>query len=243
MNLNDVRPLQPLDYGNILIVGVKASNFDEEIRTHPRVIMWDSQNEHWTDKNLPQNVRAVFFTRFIGHAAFKNILQEARKKHISIFNPEGTGIIARQVKELLTVNKTEVTRKSDFMDKQIMEAVMNEPVKKQMNKLKPLIQHIDPNKSHRDNARQLLQVANAAGIQTTYASLCQFVGVEAKKRIKSFPTTDRPPSADSKLDVSVHILDGMIKELKDMREFLVATTKENQVLKAKLANFKKMLDI
>lgn len=241
MNLNDVRPLQPLDYGNILIVGVKASNFDEEIRTHPRVIMWDSQNEHWTDKNLPQNVRAVFFTRFIGHAAFKNILQEARKKHISIFNPEGTGIIARQVKELLATPKS-VETLSHFLEKETKEMTI-EPVKKQMNKLKPLIQHIDPNKSHRDNARQLLQVANAAGIQTTYASLCQFVGVEAKKRIKSLPTTDRPPSADNKLDVSVHILDGMIKELKDMREFLVATTKENQTLKAKLANFKKMLDI
>ena len=44
-------------------------------------------------------------TRWIGHNSFGTILAEARKRHITMFNPEGTGIIAKQVKELLDMNK------------------------------------------------------------------------------------------------------------------------------------------
>ena len=38
MNMTEYKPLQPLPFGNILIVGGKASNFDDELKTHPRVI-------------------------------------------------------------------------------------------------------------------------------------------------------------------------------------------------------------
>ena len=103
--MTEVQPLQPLNGGLVLIVGAKASNFDEEIKTHPRVIIWDSQHEHWTSKDIPSNVRAVFVTRWIGHNAFSNLLSTARKRHITMFNPEGTGIIAKQVRELLSMTK------------------------------------------------------------------------------------------------------------------------------------------
>src|SRR6187431_736548 len=96
--------LQPLPDGLVLIVGVKSSNFNDEIRTHPRVVIWDSQQKHWTDKDLPSNTRAVFMTRFIGHQEFNNIVISARKRKITVFNPEGTGLIVKQVKELLNMN-------------------------------------------------------------------------------------------------------------------------------------------
>lgn len=109
----EAKPLHALQDGVVVLVGVKASNFDDEIRTHPRVIMWDSQNEHWLNKNLPTNTRAVFMTRFIGHNAYDNIVKEARKRRITIFNPQGTGIIVKQVKELLNIGSTVAQLPSD----------------------------------------------------------------------------------------------------------------------------------
>ena len=54
------QPLKPLTHGNILIVGAKASNFSEEIKSHPRVVIWDSQNESWIGKSLPSNVQKQY---------------------------------------------------------------------------------------------------------------------------------------------------------------------------------------
>jgi len=52
-----------------------------------------------------------------------------------------------------------------------------------------------------------------------------------------------PRSIRAKLDVSVEILDNMIQSLKDMRDFLIATTEENRTLRAKMENFKKLMEL
>jgi hypothetical protein len=233
MNLTDVKPLQPLSHGSVLIVGGKASNFDDELRTHPRIIMWDSQHEHWTGKELPHNVRAVFVTRFIGHVAFQTILKEARKKHITIFNPEGTGMIVRQVKELLGLAKPTTVE-----IKPTMVTPTAPTTGKQKSKLKVLIPFIDFTKTNIDNGKTLLVKAQELGITSTLASLSNFVGVQRKGARKA-PVTR---TVKAKLDVSVDILDNVIKELQDMRDYMIAVTKENEALKTRIEKFKKALD-
>jgi hypothetical protein len=235
--MTEGKPLTPLSDGIVLLVGTKASNFDEEIKTHPRVVMWESQNQHWTDKDMPSNTRAVFMTRFIGHAAFKNIVAEARKRHITIFNPIGTGIITRQVRELLSLSTTKPVIKTETIE-------MKE---KSHGKLKVLLPMVDLNKSNIENARALLIKANELNIKTTEDSLANSISTY---RLRVTGKLTRPASSKSRpvqskptenLDTSVQILDNMIKELRDMREFLVATTNENHALKAKLASLKKAL--
>ena len=223
----EAKALQPLSHGTILLVGVKASNLSDEIRTHPRVTVWDSQNEHWTNKNLPDNTRAVFMTRFIGHVAFDKIVTEARKRQITIFNPDGTGMIAKQVKELLGIVKPEPTT----------EKVKEMTVK---GKLQPLHEFIDFNLTNTENARALMVKAKELNIDTTEASLSILV---ANRRKKATGAKGIPRSIQPKLDVSVEILDNMIRELKDMRDFLISTTEENRVLRAKMENFKKLMDL
>jgi hypothetical protein len=231
--MNNGKPLQPLSHGNILIVGAKASNFDEEILTHPRIILWSSQQEHWTNKDLPQNVRAVFVTRWIGHNAFGKILAEARRKQITMFNPEGTGQIAKQVKELLNMTKP-------------AEVVVEPPVNsvqipKTAKKLHLLLPFIDWNKSNSDNARFLMSgKLSELGLTSTFLSLSNFIGIERKKR-SGIPLKPYAPKTKT-VDVSVQILDNMVKELQDMRDFLVATTEENKSLKMRIEKFKKVLD-
>lgn len=214
-----VKPLQPLSGGVVLIVGVKPSNLDEEIKTHPRVVIWDSQQEHWTDKDMPANTRAVFMTRFLSHSAFGKITAEARKRNINIFNPEGTGLIARQVKELLSIGPK--VEKPKYVH----------------GKLTQLIPHIDFSLNNIDNARQLHIKAKELNIETTEASLAQLVAVQRRKR----GGTAVPKSIQAKVDVAVEMLDSAIKDMQDMRAFLIATVEENKVLKAKLDGFKKLL--
>ncbi len=257
MNLTDIKPLQPLTSGNILIVGTKASNFDDELRTHPRIIMWDSQQEHWTDKNIPSNVRAIFITRWIGHAEFNNILREARKRQITIFNPEGTGQIKKQVKELLNLSVRSdmqpvlpqepliepVREQAETNTETTMPASKTGPGKKKLDVLHPFI---DYKKNNTENARILLDKAEKMGIETTLGSLSQLVSVMRRRTtgrgIKTFHVSTKVPQATRQPDVVVVMLDNMVKELQDMREYLVAVTKENAALKTRINRFKAALD-
>jgi len=80
-------------------------------------------------------------------------------------------------------------------------------------------------------------MAKELGIETTEGSLTQFVVVQRRKQNQ----TAVPKSLQSKLDVSVQMLDNAIKDMTDMRAFLIATVEENKQLKAKLDGFKKLL--
>jgi hypothetical protein len=251
VNITDIKPLQPLTHGNILIVGGKPSNFDEELRTHPRVIMWDSQHEHWTDKDLPQNTRAVFITRFIGHAAFGKILSEARKKQITIFNPTGTGMIIRQVRELLDIDKVKAPIQVHVSEPTIqkVETVPQADTKVQKPggaKLHVFLPYIDFDKGNTENAKILLPKAKELGVQTTFGSLAQFVSTQrakksGRKTIRVSTRPERPVRIHKHVDVAVEMLDNMVKELQDMRDYLVATTEENKSLKLKLEKFRQFL--
>jgi F0F1-type ATP synthase membrane subunit a len=75
------------------------------------------------------------------------------------------------------------------------------------------------------------------GIDTTEASLAQLVTVQRKRQNQ----TAVPKSIQAKVDVAVEMLDNAIKDMTDMRAFLIATVEENKVLKAKLDGFKKLL--
>jgi len=243
------KPLQPLNSGVVLLVGVKASNFSEEIKSHPRVVMWDSQNEHWLNKDLPSNTRAVFMTRFIGHDAFVNIVKEARKRQITIFNPEGTGMIARQVRELLAINHPPA-EVHHYEYKPVTELLViaeqkETTMSKQPGKLKALIPHIDFSKTNLVNAHMLLEHAVRLNIKTTLGSLAQLVSVHRKRLSPSTVTKTvimkKPQTQVQTKDVSVQIFDNLIKELTDMRDFIVATVNENNALKERMAHLKKAL--
>lgn len=220
--MTEGKALQPLtNGGTVLIVGVKSSNLDDEIRTHPRVTLWDSQNENWQGKSVPDNTRVIFMTRFISHRTSEMLLSEARKKQLTIFNPEGTGIIAKQVRELLAITpKTDAVRP-----------------KEGYGKLNVLIPFIDFSLSSREGARALMVKAVEVGISTTENSLASLITKQRKDQHRSAV----PKSIRGKLDVSVEILDSMIQSLKDMRDFLIATVDENKSLREKVERFKKVL--
>lgn len=218
--------MKPLTHGSVLIAGAKASNFGDDIKNHPRIIMWDSQDgsTRWAHKPVPENTQAILTTKWIGHAEFDNLMKEARRRRILMFPRLGTGQIAKMVIELLTVPKVE----------EEMEAIVNS----QKGKLTPLVRFIDPEKTQKDNAIFLLAKAEELKIETNIASVTNLV-YRKTKDTKKPEVTLKPPS---NLDVVVGIFDNAIKELQDAREYIILVTEENRLLKARIEKFKKSLD-
>lgn len=105
-------------------------------------------------------------------------------------------------------------------------------------KLTPLIEHLDFTKSNVENARTLLRIAKERGIKSTESSLAQFVSIQRRKQ----NGTAIVKSARPKLDLSVEILEDMVQQLNDMKEFIIATCDENRMLKIKLDKFKKAME-
>jgi hypothetical protein len=168
-------------------------------------------------------------------------MSEARKKHITIFNPMGTGIISRQVKELLATSSPvqSTIEQPTILQETIVES-KNKP-----GKLTPLCALIDFKRTNKENAEVLLMEAKLRGITTTRASILQLLVVQRRKvgaftRKKSIVPTTSKKVQD--VDVSVQILDEMIKGLTDMRQFIVSTVEENNFLRVKLAKFKRIIE-
>lgn len=253
------KQLTPITNGMLVIVGAKPSNFDDKIRNHPQVVMWNSQEEHWSNKELPQNTKAVFFTRWVGHTEFGRIMSQARKRHITVFNHEGTGIIAKQVKELLglaprMVDLPEIHgRDTETEEETIVTPIptKRESPNKGMGKLKPLIPFLDHSKTHVENAKILMVKARELGIETTEGSLAMLSSTQRRFGTNAVPYSvkyqkpERKPKVvktqNKQLDVTIQMFDTIIKELSDMREFLIATVEENNTLKTRLDTLKRAL--
>lgn len=268
----ETKPLQPLPYGKVVIIGAKASNFDDDIINHPRVELWNSQEEHWTNKDLPINTRAVFFTKWVGHSTWGRIMADARKRNITVYNHEGTGMIAKQVRELLDISRliaqppppefppvdklptypTAIVYKPEQPTAAkliIKEEVEMKPKSKTGGKVVPklhrLHEFIDWNKSNTENADYLLKKAKELGIETTRASLAEHVG-KIRRAGGHAPVKQGGyhPPVQSTMDLSVplEIFDNAIKALHDVRAYIVATDKENARLKGKLEKFRKFFE-
>jgi putative ubiquitin-RnfH superfamily antitoxin RatB of RatAB toxin-antitoxin module len=118
------------------------------------------------------------------------------------------------------------------------------------SKLAPLTQFIDYSKNNITNARALYKKSEELNIQTTLASLSQFARAQIRKnagivveRKKTRIHVERQERIKTvQQDESVEILDRLIQDMKDLRQFFVATTQENAKLKSKLDKFRKFFE-
>lgn len=252
--ITESAPLQPITGGVIVLVGIKISNLPPDLRYHPQIVMWESQSQHWTSKDLPLNTRAVFLTRWIGHNEFSNIMKQARARHITIFNPQGTGMIVKQLRELLNMNGTK-KEEGIIVDTPTTKVLTRHGGTRtpKMYKLRPFV---DFNKSNAQMARELLEKAKELEVDTTFGSIAQWLYATRKKEGLP-PLTDRktPRNGGRKQarqtvqsaigateDVAVQMFDNIIKEMTDMRELLSKTMAENVKLRAKVTKFRKFFE-
>ncbi len=233
--------MKPLTHGNILIVGAKASNMPTDVRENPRVFVWDSQDKWWNGKEVPVNTQAIFFTRWVSHPEYDDVMKQARKKNILVFTKNGTGMITKQVKELLNMNnRTPV----DSVSTNHIVTVPVTTMPNKNSKLHPLIEFIDTKQSAYRNADILLAKAKELGISTTRDSLAVFVS-RVRRKTEGSSTVIIPRKSrfhrEKTADVTVEIFDNIIKELSDMRQFLISTVEENRALRTRIERFKNYL--
>lgn len=176
---------------------------------------------------VPDNTKVVIVSEGLPDHHYHWIMAYARRKNIPWLLRKSNQAIYDQLKTFFNGNNE--------VKKPTPEEVKDTQVK---GKLTFLTEYIDFNRSNVENARELFKKCQERKIATTMGSLAQFV---ANKR-REGGRTERPKSVRSKLDVSVELLDKMIEDLGAMRDYLIATTEENRILKDKLEKFKKVLE-
>jgi hypothetical protein len=208
--------------GVILVVGGRTSNFPNEYREHPRLVFWDSTENHRIDQ-VPANTKAIVFTKFVDHSLSGGLYNYARQKGI-IFTPpdKGTHRVKDTLDQLLGENPVEAHKK----------------VIAAKGSIKALIEkHCDFSKGTAEEARRLLAIAQSEGIPTTIGSLNQ--GIQGIRRARGLTAT--PASAQPRLSqaqTALNTLDDTIAGLQILRDFVRDTEIENTQLKNQLLNIK-----
>lgn len=213
-----------LSKGGMAIVGHGATGFVKEYQSHPQVKFLDCKELSILEPEVPHNTKVVVITDGLPNYHLTWLTSYARRKSIPFLVRKSNQSVYETLKSFFP---------SDV--KVTVEEIKETLIK---GKLNFLIDKIDFNKSNAENANILLRLCKENNVSSTFASLTQFVSIQRRKQ----SGTAIVRSARPKLDVSVEILENMIKELTDMKEFLLATVEENRVLKIKLERFKKAME-
>lgn len=82
----------------ILVVGCRWSNLGPKLADHPKLILWNSQDEaKWTRQRIPREVGAMLLLKWISHPASNRLMDEAKERGIHY-----TGLISTgDVRQLL----------------------------------------------------------------------------------------------------------------------------------------------
>jgi hypothetical protein len=220
------------DGGKILVIGGMFSKQWESFRAYPQIDFWSGEQKEIKrlvhDKDFPPNTRAVIFSRFISHAELDPLMVEVRKRNITFFSNKNDGEITNILEQIVNpLGKP---------------SVVEVPKDNSRGRLTKLIPFIDWTKNSRENADVLVVKAKELQIPTTHKSLCQFVMKQRRgKRVTAIPGSIQKMS--HKLDVSVDMLDAMVRDISGMRDFLIEITEENRMLKGKVDKYKKAIQL
>lgn len=220
-----------LTKGGVAVVACTAIGYVKEYANNPSVQFLDCRsikNEE-LDSKIPPNIKAVILTEGLSQWHYAYLTSMCRRKQIPFLVRKSTQAIYETLKGFFPTNGNGQDVKPT-----------NEEVREEASKgrLNSLIPHIDWNKSNAENARHLMRICIQNNIKSTEGSLAQWMANQRRKRGE----TGVPRSARPQLDVSVEMLDKMIEDLKSMRDYLIATTEENRILKTKVDKFKRLME-
>ena len=219
-----------LTKGGIAIVMVGNTGFVKEFANDARVRFIDCKQTpgEQLDNLMPQNTKLIIITDGLPQYHSTWAFTYAKRRNILYLIRKSNQAIYETLKQAFNMNGNGETKPT-------IEEIKDAQVK---GKLSILIPSIDFSKSNSENARMLVKKAIEFGIRTTENSLAQLVSIQRRKGNYG----GVPRSVRSKLDVSVDMLDVMVKDLQEMRDFLIETTEENRLLRQKVDKFKKALD-
>lgn len=219
-----------LSNGGMVVVMVGVTGMVDEYRNNPQVQFIkcsEVEGNQLATLINPDTIKAAILTEGIPKYHYTWITSLCERKKVPYLMRRSNQAIYDLLKSLFTSDNgvaaaTQEDAKEAF-------------VKGKLNALIPLI---DFGKSNSENARNLMRECVSRGIKTTEGSLAQFVSNHRRKQ----SGTALPKSARPKLDVIVDLFDNMIKEMGDMRDFIIELADENRMLKIKVDKFKKAME-
>lgn len=217
----DLSKIQAINGGKVLVVGGYNKSFTD-YRDHPMVEFWSGDDmretqRHIQNKDIPSNTRAVVISRFISHSTLEPLLEEARRRRLTIFPNLADGQVVEVLDRLVVKHE---------------KPIKVEPVKR--GELKSIVaQHDVTTLPPADAARSIAEILTEKGIASTLSSIIQAV----RKHRRASGLTTPPPSIrkqDAIADV-VNLCDDTVASLQLMRETIVKLAAENKELRAKLS--------
>lgn len=210
--------------GGMCVVMIGNTGFVKEYARHAQVKFIDTHDIEGDllETTVPSNTKLVILTEGLPQYHYQWIMAFCRRKNVPYIVRKTIPAIYEELKKRFSSEeKPTVTEVKEVISK---------------GKLSALLPFIDFSLSNAENGRRLVKKAAELNIKTTEASLIQLAANHRKKL--SGGTV--PKSVRPKLDLSVEMLESMIKDLTGMKEFLIEITEENRILKQKLERYKKL---
>lgn len=208
---NHLRSQLALHGGTILVIGGRSTNFPPELRNRPQFVFWDS-----TESNLradvPHNCRGILFTRFIPHAVYNRVMKTARERRLTVFPVLNTGEIKRMLEQIAPTETAiaagnnghpETAVAADTAKLLTKDETLHKPRRGELQRF--IEAHVTEKPvSIAATARQLLTMAEQAGLKTTVDSLAQGIRMHLRTpavnpRKSAAPSPSRPTETDDVL--------------------------------------------
>jgi len=217
-----------LSKGGIGVVAYSGIGYVKEYANNPsiRFIDCSSIKAEELESLVHSNTRVIILTTGLPQWHYVWLTSYARRRTIPFLVRKTTQAVYDTIKTFFPDSSPKVS----------LEKVKEVQTRGRLNQL---IEFIDWNKSNNENAKNLMYKANELGIRTTEGSLVQLV---SRQRRKKPGVNAVPRSARSQLDVSVELLDQMIKDLGSIRDYLINITEENRMFRQKIEKIKKGME-
>lgn len=249
--------------GTLLVVGGRSTNFDDQLRQHPRVTFWDSTDpKSDARRDPPDNTKVIICTRFIGHHTFHKLQRYAEKKRILMMpGLGGTGEIKEVIQMALATadptpppppppTSTIVTTPKMFAEPR---ADPTPTTPQRRGTLKDFIaQHANFSApSAPEEARRLRVLADAAGVSSTPASMIQAFYLLRRehsglpstvKTTPAKPVVTAPAPVVSHVESALRLIDDVGTGLALLREAVLKVQQDEAQMQATMTALRGFLN-
>lgn len=193
--------------GKVVVIGGRMNPLWHRFNNDPRIEFWTgdrSEIERHFPKggrdSLPTNTHGIIMSRFVSHSVVSKILDEARRRHMTVMGPKNDGEVTRLLEEIMTqpVPETPTSSPASPPPKEETPKTLRPPLK---GELTEYVQKYDnASKSIKEMSVIIAEKMNAAGIRSISSSVQNSIGnfrrtagVYAKQQEKTTPAPQPPP--------------------------------------------------
>jgi hypothetical protein len=188
--------------GRVLVVGGGTENLPDVYTRHPQLVFWDDESQTHHHKEVPANVKAILWNRWISHSTVARLNDVVNRRRLLKFPMLRTAEIKELLKEIVYLQPTVSAAKEVRVVEQEHEVVERPAPKQRLGSLKDFVrQNYDRSRDYSQvgektkESDRLLPLVAAAGLTTTPASLAECVRMVIKESGAPLPRSSSTPKA------------------------------------------------